>query len=386
MPEQTVANAMTDPQPTSNLKPAVPLAANDNIPPSDAVTPFVSEQLLIDFLASQVSGWRSTRALVVSPGRAQGAASLAGDDSSGDANLESIDCWYIDLYAATLARHALPETVDVSCTPDMPDKSFDLVALAVTKKSESELTRDMLIQAHKRLEVGGRLVISVDHPKDVWLQQQLQPMFDKVTRVPSAEGVVYSARKTVELKKEKEFWCDFPYRDEEARMLTAITRPGVFSHRRLDPGARQLMRAAEVQPDNRVLDFGCGAGVLAVSAAFSTKAEVFAVDANARAIQCTELAAKKNGRSNVTAILNADGQLGLDGSIDLVLANPPYFGGDAIPRHFVDCSIVALRPGGALLVVTKKPSWYSEYFDGRLDDIVVFESGRYFVACGRKSA
>ena len=37
-----------------------------------------------------------------------------------------------------------------------------------------------------------------------------------------------------------------------------------------------------------------------------------------------------------------------------------------------------------LLVVTKKPNWYAAYFDGRLEDRAIMDSGRYFVACGRK--
>jgi 16S rRNA G1207 methylase RsmC len=68
------------------------------------------------------------------------------------------------------------------------------------------------------------------------------------------------------------------------------------------------------------------------------------------------------------------------------LANPPYFGDDLISKHFVDTAVSTLRSGGALLVVTKQPSWYQEYFESlALDDIAVFESSRYFVVCGRNS-
>ncbi|MCA9134050.1 MAG: methyltransferase, partial [Planctomycetales bacterium] len=171
---------------------------------------------------------------------------------------------------------------------------------------------------------------------------------------------------------------------EEQRLIEVLSRPGVFSHRRLDPGARQLMLAAEIGPSDTVLEMGCGAGAVSLAVAFRTSGTVYAVDGNARAVQCTQRGAELNQRSNVQCILNADGALELPAAVDVALANPPYFGNDRISQHFVDTSLEALRSGGALLVVTKKPRWYEEYFETILEDIVVFEASRYFVACGRK--
>lgn len=167
-------------------------------------------------------------------------------------------------------------------------------------------------------------------------------------------------------------------------MIQVVSRPGVFSHRRLDPGARQLLNAAEIGPADQVLEMGCGAGPVSLAVAFQTQGSVYAVDSNARAIECTQLGAQLNGLANVHCLHNADGQLSLPSEVDVALANPPYFANDRIAQHFVDTALRYLRPGGALLAVTKQPGWYESYFQARLDDVVVMEASRYFIACGRK--
>ncbi|GAB5406376.1 MAG: methyltransferase [Aureliella sp.] len=368
-----------------------PTASNSERSVQQAVP---SERLLIENSADWLPKGGVRRAIVVSPGRAQVADKLVQLAQAQNTELEQLDAWYHDLHAATKAQVAVDQSVRVVCSPDLPgyepddgesdQTPYDLAVVVTTKSDEAELTRDILQQAFQRLEDGGRLVVSVDNGKDNWLHEQMQALFPKVTRMPSKRGCIYIGRRAGALKKEKDFWCQFPVRDEEGNVLQIVSRPGVFSHRRLDPGARQLMRSAEIGPDDRVLDFGCGAGVLSVTAAVQTSNTVVAVDSSTRAIQCAESSAAANGIENVQAIVNADGNLGLDGTIDLVLANPPYYGNDRISQHFVDSGRSALRSGGAMLVVTKKPSWYRDYFEGLMDDVLIFPSGKYFVACGRK--
>ena len=78
-----------------------------------------------------------------------------------------------------------------------------------------------------------------------------------MTRIPQEEGVVYSGIKTAPLKKTRDFGCEFAFR-QNGRLLRAYTRPGVFSHRRVDAGARALMETMEIEPGQRVFDIGCG--------------------------------------------------------------------------------------------------------------------------------
>lgn len=359
--------------------------------------PYLTEQLMMDHLpvdsiVQAVAGAFNPMTCLISPGRAQMASRLMdvlADHPSAYTGEHRPIAWYVDLFAAAMTSRTLnsysdsSREVEVVCSADLPNEVMQVVAVPILKRGEAEFARDILQQAHMRLSHGGLLLASVDNPQDTFVHDQLRAMFDKVTAVRLAEGCVYWGSKTNELRKAKDFSCQFAFKDE-GQLIQVISRPSVFSHRRLDPGARQLMLAAEIGPEDHVLDMGCGSGVVALSCAMKTTGTVTGVDANARSVECLQRAAELNGLSNVRAELNADGNFELDQAIDVALANPPYFGDEVISRHFVDTCFSALRPGGALLVVTKQPSWYEDYFAGLLEDITTFESGRYFVACGRR--
>lgn len=165
-------------------------------------------------------------------------------------------------------------------------------------------------------------------------------------------------------------------------MVTACSRPSVFSHRKLDDGARQLIKNVEIGPADNVLDYGCGSGVVALACAGRTSGQVVGVDANARAVECLNRGAAANGLTNIQTILNADGQLGLSIKMDVALANPPYFGDQKIWQHFADACLSCLRVGGALLMVTKQPNWFVEYLDPKLESLSVAQSGHYYLVHG----
>jgi 16S rRNA G1207 methylase RsmC len=348
--------------------------------PSD-LPPLPCEQLLIEALPIVVDQLTAKEAvLVISPGRAQTADHLLSQFQFG-----KVSAWFLDLHAAGAANQCCQQGVEVQCGSDLPDDELDLVAFPVLRRGEAELTRELIQQAHMQLRMSGYLVVSVDNPQDQWLHDQMREVFEKVTCHRTSKGSVYWGRKTSQIKKKRDFSCQFVFRDEDQRLIQVISRPGVFSHRRLDPGARQLINSAEIGPDDHVLEMGCGSGAVSLAAACQTSGNVYAVDSNARAVECTQAGAQLNQLENVHCILNADGQLDLPTPIDLALANPPYFGNDRISQHFVDTCVDALRPGGALLVVTKQPRWYEAYFEPLLVDVVIFESSKYFIACGRKS-
>lgn len=337
--------------------------------------PLPSEQALIE----QLPPVGFAQALVLSPGRGQLATSLLERNSQAE-----VTAWYLDLHQAELARASLPEAVRVECLPDLPEARCDLVAFPISMRGEAELTRDLLQQAHSRLQDGGTLVASVDNPRDKWLREQLEPMFDKVTCIDASQGRVYVGRKTKPLKKLRNFNAEVVFRDGE-HLIKLVTRPGVFAHRQLDPGARQLLLTMEVEDNQRVLDLGCGSGALALASCLrAAGVTAFAVDSNARALQCVQLGAELNGIEGLQTILNSDGQLGLDDSIDVVLCNPPYYSDFEIADKMLRTARRALRAGGAALFVNKQPKWYEERLPQQFVDTAMFPSGKYWVACGRK--
>ncbi len=317
------------------------------------------------------------RFVATTVGRAQAAAAFA------QAAPESVvDCWFLDLYQRQLAAQTLvagPENLTLVCQADLPAGPFQLAMLPLSKSGEAELARDQLQAAAMSLEIGGTLIAAVDNPRDQWLREQLADLFPKVTVQPHKDAVVYIARKQAELKKVRDFRCEFTFRDR-GRLLQAVSRPGVFSHRRLDAGARQLIDAVEIEPGMRVLDIGCGAGTVALAlAAREPTASVHAVDGNTRAVECTLAGAALNRLTNVTAELSCDGNYSGAGGYDLVVANPPYYADNRIAELFVDAAHRSLRPGGRLLVVAKRADWYVATMPDAWDEVEHRPSKNYAI-------
>jgi len=342
------------------------------------VRPYPQEELLIERLGPLRGG----RVLCTSAGWGQFASAAARTGEPA-----RVHCHFLDLYRAGLCRQALadaPPNLSIGCAADFPDDEIDLAAFPFSAQGEAELTRDWMQAAHGLLAIGGAMLVSTDNPRDTWLHAEMQRLFDKVDRQAAATGAVYLGRKAGPLKKLKHFAAEFVFRDRQ-RLLRAYSRPGVFSHRRIDPGARQLMNALELRDGQRVLDIGCGSGVLSLAAAVrAADVTVVALDSNARAVQCTQRGAELNGLTNVTARLNAAGEVDDTGCYDVVLGNPPYYASFQIAQLFAEAGRRALRPGGRMLMVTKSPDWYAEHMPQWFTGVTVERSKDYYLVSGSR--
>ncbi|MFM9059014.1 MAG: class I SAM-dependent methyltransferase [Planctomycetaceae bacterium] len=307
-----------------------------------------------------------TRVVCTTAGRAQAAHALALERPDA-----SVTAWFLDLHPLESARDSWgtpPANLRAECVADMPPGPYDLAVVPLAKDGEAELSRDILQAAFLNVVIGGRLVTAIDNPRDTWLHGQLAETGETV-RVrpvehvkggPKPATVAYVVEKTREPAKVRDFSCEVVFRDRD-RLLTAVTRPGVFAHRRIDPGARHLLNAVDVAPETSVLDIGCGSGCVALGiAGRDPSVRVHALDSAARAVECTRRGVELNGLANVTVVLEARGRVPDPGSWDLALANPPYYSDFRLAELFVEAARLALAPGGTLLVVTKQPTWYVE--------------------------
>lgn len=352
----------------------------EEIPHSFFVRP--QEKLLIDVIP-ELSG---KRVICTSAGRAQFAVAYAQDEPDA-----TVDCWFLDIFHKSQTEFRVseegpvPPNLRFHCQPDLPEQEADLVAFAFKKGGEAELTRDLMQQGYLRLVEGGRMVVSTDNDEDQWIHRELRELFPKVTRRPiRKQGTVYLATKVGPLKKVRNFDSEFAFRDR-GRLIYAYSRPGVFSHRHIDPGARALINTMQAKPGMKFLDLGCGAGTVSLAAAFSTEGvKVHAVDSNARAIQSLERGIAKNEAPGITAVLDAEGESPESDTFDLALANPPYFSNYAIADLFLDTAHRALKPRAKVLVVTKTPNWFVERMPLWYGDVEVAEANDYWIVSGRK--
>ncbi|MBN9613426.1 MAG: methyltransferase, partial [Actinobacteria bacterium] len=85
-------------------------------------------------------------------------------------------------------------------------------------------------------------------------------------------------------------------------------------------------------PPTRIVDLGCGNGVLAVSAALAfPEAQVIATDQSAAAVAATRLTAEAAGVADRVEVRRADGTEAVpDGWAELILLNPPFHSGSTV--------------------------------------------------------
>ena len=337
-----------------------------------------SEQLLIERL-DELPG---DRLLCTTQGRAQLAAVAALRSTS-----RRVACYFLDLFLAEESQRLHGDCggrLEIVCSEDFPDAEFDVVALPFRMSGESELVREQMQTAHLRLADGGCLAVATDNARDTFFHGEMQTLFPRVTRIADKRGVVYIGVKRGPLKRVRDFSTTFSFRDGE-RLLSVFSRPGVFSHRRVDAGTRALLETMSIRPGMHVLDLGCGAGP--VSVAMAARAEgvrVEAVDANPRAIACTGQTCKLNGVASVRTHLNADARCGERNTIDLAAGNPPYFSQFRIASLFLESAAESLKPGGRALFVTKQPLWFEEQMAGRFVDVTSTSVRGYTVVSGIK--
>jgi len=317
-------------------------------------------------------------------GRAQTAAFLAETLPQSQ-----VGCHFLDLYPADDARELTQNfpNLHIHCSPDLPEGEVDLFVLPVARGGEAELTREFLQQGYDRLKIGGMLIATSDNRKDVWLHHEIDKLGKNIDRTPKRHGVTYRMKKLKPLKRLRDFTAEFVFRDGD-NLVQAVSRPGVFSHRRLDLGARALMEVMQIHSGEHVLDIGCGAGTVGLAAGLrAADVQVHAIDSNARAVQCAHAGAHLNGLSGFTTGLTADGDLhdeDLDrsGTFDVAVANPPYFSHFQIAEIFLQTARRGLKPGGRLYLVTKHPEWAVARTEQLFTDVIEQDVRGYTVITG----
>ena len=141
---------------------------------------------------------------------------------------------------------------------------------------------------------------------------------------------------------------EFTYRGHALRLTTDS---GVFSRGEVDEGSALLLNCLP-ELTGRVLDLGCGAGVIGVSVGKANRIELVQSDVNERALALTRENLKRNGVTGTG--VESDGFTALDGLFDAVLTNPPIRAGKAVIYRLFAEARDHLKDGGALYLVIRK--------------------------------
>ncbi len=136
--------------------------------------------------------------------------------------------------------------------------------------------------------------------------------------VPDQDWVRLTQSQFTPVEITPEFWIVPTWHEPPAQARQVIRLdPGLAFGTGTHPTTRMCLRwIATHSVHGRVLDYGCGSGILAIGAAKFGASEVVAVDIDVAAVQSTELNASANGVTLVAGLPDR-----ADGVYDVVLAN-----------------------------------------------------------------
>ncbi len=192
----------------------------------------------------------------------------------------------------------------------------------------------------------------------------------------------YFTENQTEVKtEEKELQFDFC-----DKTFAFTTDHGVFSKDHIDLGTRTLLESIEVPRKAKVLDLGCGYGVIGTILAHCHGANVTMSDVNDRAIEL----AKRNTRMNgVDAeVIKSHGLAKVKGPFDLVVSNPPIrIGKPRLYAMYKDVHGILNENGIFWLVVRKKQgaATTAKYLSTMFDvNVVRKHKGYHVMACKKR--
>ena len=163
------------------------------------------------------------------------------------------------------------------------------------------------------------------------------------------------------------------------------TADGIFSPNGPDAGTLAMLGEVEVRPDDRVLDLGCGCGIVGIYCAKKVGAEnVVMCDISPTAAGIAQKNAEENGVGGIK-VYCGDGPSALgDETFTLILSNPPYHTDFSVAKRFIEDGFKRLEVGGRMVMVTKRLDWYKNKLAAVFGGVRVAERGGYFVFTAEK--
>ena len=167
--------------------------------------------------------------------------------------------------------------------------------------------------------------------------------------------------------------------------LVLNTNEEVFSPTAVDKGTRAMLSFVEFKEDDKVLDLGCGCGVVGILAAKQIGADkIVMCDVSENAVQLAKLNAAANGVEGVTIRLSDGLKEISETGFTLILSNPPYHTDFAVAKGFIEDGFKKLAIGGKMVMVTKRLDWYRNKLSSVFGGVTVKEKDGYYVFLAEK--
>lgn len=176
---------------------------------------------------------------------------------------------------------------------------------------------------------------------------------------------------------------------EEINGIEIICETGeyYFSPTRVDLGTRFMLETVPVREGDKVLDLGCGYGVVGIYAAKKLGGEnVVMCDILEDAVALAMDNLTKNGIEGAR-VLQSDGLKSVeDRDFTLIYSNPPYHTDFSVAKAFIEDGFRKLAVGGRMVMVTKRLDWYRNKLKSVFGGVKVFEAEDYYIFLSEKRA
>ena len=246
-----------------------------------------------------------------------------------------------------------------------------------------EIQEEALRLAAAMLRPGGRLVFAgATHEGVKSALQQARAIFGQAGIVVRKGGYHAGLARRPD--------GDFPLptigRTERAIVVDGVaTRlvsyTGAFAPDRLDDGAAALIAGMQTPSGARVLDLGCGTGLVGL-AALRRGAHVTLTDVSARAVLSTQETLTANGFSDIP-VAHACGAATIEtATCDVVVTNPPFHQGHGqhfeTAQFFIEEATRVLKAGGRLYLVANAFLSYELWLRAHFGKVQQVWNGRRF--------
>ncbi|EAM8889791.1 16S rRNA (guanine(1207)-N(2))-methyltransferase RsmC [Salmonella enterica] len=185
------------------------------------------------------------------------------------------------------------------------------------------------------------------------------------------------------LEKQPQFSLESWWAEYNIDGLTIKTLPGVFSRDGLDVGSQLLLSTLTPHTKGKVLDVGCGAGVLSAAlASHSPKVCLTLCDVSAPAVEASRATLAANGLEGEVFASNVFSEV--KGRFDMIISNPPFHDGmqtslDAA-QTLIRGAVRHLNSGGELRIVANAFLPYPKILDETFGfHEVIAQTGRFKV-------
>jgi 16S rRNA m(2)G 1207 methyltransferase (EC 2.1.1.52) len=230
------------------------------------------------------------------------------------------------------------------------------------------------------LPVGTDIFVVGENRSGVRSAEQMLAEFAPLNKVDSARRCgLYHGR----LEKQPSFNAESYWGEYQLDGLTVKTLPGVFSRDGLDVGSQLLLSTLTPHTKGKVLDVGCGAGVLAtVLASHSPKVRLTLCDVSAPAVEASRATLAANNLEGEVFASNVFSDV--TGRFDLIISNPPFHDGLQTSleaaQQLIRGAVRHLNSGGELRIVANAFLPYPKVLDETFGfHEVIAQTGRFKV-------